>query len=412
MSIPLTLAQELRERIASGTLKSGDPLPSTRVMAQTMGVSRGSVVAAYEELIGEGYLTASRAGTRVNPSLPAAPKPVAATVPQPAVQRSLPLTPGVPDTTLLTSRDWRAAWRQAAAEPQSYPVPGSPRLRAALAEHLRRTRSVVVDPDRLLISAGARDGLRLLLSVIEGPIAVETPGLPMLARVPRELGREVVPTPIDVDKLDDISPAVVLTMPNHQYPMGTQMPAGTRFSLIEWSRKTGAVIVEDDYDSELRQAHPALVALDPGGQVAMLGSFAKTLTPALGLGYLVVPEQVRVDVTARAVPVSGIVQDALANFFEADGVRRHTARMRREYVRRRALFNEVFPDGEPMDGGLHAVLELPDEARVVERARAAGLGVKGLREYWSNSTRSGVVLGLGSAHLREHLETLRGIIDP
>lgn len=408
-SLPGQIVEDLRARITAGTLSPGDPLPATRVLARQRGISRGSVVAAYEQLTGEGYLVATRGGTRVNPDLPRPPRPEL-----PAAGAAAPprlrgdLRPGVPDTAVLASTLWRQAWRAAAAEPAGHPGQGSPRLRRLLAEHLRTTRSVAVSPEQLVVTMGARDGLRLILMATEGVVAVEDPGYPTLHRVPRNLGREVVRVPVDeeglsVRRLAELAPEVVLVMPNHQYPAGSQMSAARRFELIEWARRSGAVLVEDDYDSELRHTHPALAALDPHGSVAMLGSFAKTLTPALGLGYLVVPERLRAEVLAHALPVSGIVQDAMANFLENDGVRRHTARMGREYRRRREIFAEVFPRGIPMNGGLHAVIELDgDEDGAVERCRAQGLAVEGLGSYWTASDRAGIVIGLG-AHRREKL---------
>lgn len=413
MSIPGDIAAELRQRITEGTLRPGDLLESSRVAAAQRGVSRGSVVSAYEQLIGEGYLLATHGGTRVHPRLSVSPVPASSKETTAApTSELLVLRPGVPDSLGLTSTVWRSAWRRAAAEPSAYPAPGSPRLREQIAAHLRATRSVDVDPSALFITAGARDGLQQLLRVLPGRVAVEDPGFPMLHAVPRAMGREVVETRSDergirIDDLDAKSPAVVLVMPNHQYPTGRMMSAARRFELVEWAKSTGAIIVEDDYDSELRRSHPALVALDPGGQVAMLGSFAKTLSPAIGLGYLIVPEKVRAQVAQLATPVSGIVQDAMSDFLAEDGLRRHTARMRRDYERRRKLFAQVFPEGMTMDGGLHAVIEVPDETAAVARARAAGFGVDGLGSYWSSATRSGVVVGLGT-HTDDRLRCLLG----
>ncbi|QGU05321.1 MocR-like pyridoxine biosynthesis transcription factor PdxR [Corynebacterium comes] len=408
-SLPGQIVEDLRTRITAGTLRPGDPLPSTRVLARQRGISRGSVVAAYDQLSGEGYLVATRGGTRVNPELPRPPRPEHPAPGVPARPRLLgDLRPGVPDTALLASTLWRRAWRAAAAEPVAYPGQGSPRLRRLLAEHLRMTRSVAVSPEQIVVTLGARDGLRLILMATEGVVAVEDPGYPTLHQVPRNLGREVVPVPVDeeglsVSRLAELAPEVVLVMPNHQYPTGSQMSAARRFELIEWSRRSGAILVEDDYDSELRPTHPALAALDPQGSVALLGSLAKTLTPALGLGYLVVPERLHDDVARHMLPVSGIVQDAIANFLENDGMRRHTARMGREYRRRREIFAEIFPRGIPMNGGLHAVIELgEDEDEVIARCRTRGLAVEGLSRYWTASDRPGIVIGLG-AHNREKL---------
>lgn len=421
MSIPTTLAADIRRRITAGELVAGDRLEPTRVAAAQLGVSRGCVVAAYERPAGEGYLTAGPGGTRVNPSLPA---PPVAAAPAPAAPAAAPpqkLRPGVPDQKLITTALWRQAWRAAAADPTHHPVPGSAALRAQIVDHLRATRSVTVSPEQVLVTAGARDGLRTILQALPGArVAVEDPGFPTLHHVPRAAGHEILPVPADacgmrVDVLDRLAPEVVLVMPNHRYPLGTQMAGRRRVELIEWARKAGAVVIEDDYDSELRRAHPALLALDPQlGRVAMLGSFAKTLSPALGVGYLIVPDGLRRAVHGLASPVSGIAQDALAEFLARDGLRRHTARMRREYERREQIFREVFDRGRTMDGGLHAIVEVADEQEAVARARAAGFGVAGLGEYWTSAAAPGLVVGLGThagERLRATLVSLRTILQ-
>ncbi len=415
-SLPARIVGLVHERLDDGTLGPGDRLESTRTLAKQMGVSRGSVVTAYEQLVGEGFLVADRGGTRVNPDLPARRARTAVRRERPAATL---LAPGVPDTGELATHTWRAAWRMAAAEPAAHPAPGSRRLRQQIADHVRRTRSVSVTADNVVITAGARDGLRTIMGVTEGPVGVDDPGFPTLHAVPRALGREVVPVAADAEgmsvaALDEANPSVVLVMPNHLYPTGTQMPASRRLELIEWARASGALIVEDDYDSELRPAHPALAGLDE--HAVLLGSFAKTLTPALGLGFLIVPDHLVEATGAATAPVSGVVQDAMANFMAEDGLRRHTAKMRRIYRRRRRIVAEVLPEAVAMDGGLHAVIEVADrgvEERVVSRCRAHGFGVAGLADYWTTSERGGVVLGVGGlddARLRTALERLAGLV--
>lgn len=456
-TVPGRIVAELRDRITSGSLEPGDALPSSRVLARQLGVSRGSVVAAYEQLTGEGFLVADRSGTRVHPLLPV-PDGAAAPSRPPRAERSAPseLRPGAPDSSSLTSALWRSSWRAAAADPVAHPGAGSWRLRSLLAEHVRRTRSVVVDPSQVIITSGARDGLRLVLGALAaerprgeagagaerpgaegmvsegaeqpsapGTVVVEDPGYPSLRALPRALGWTVRPVDTDRDGMTtlghgDGGTRVLLVTPNHQFPWGSQMPAARRFELLELARRTGALVVEDDFDAELRHTPPPLLALDTDQRVVMLGSLSKTLSPALGLGYLIVPPRLVEPVSALCVPVSGIVQEAMARFLEADGLRRHTARMRREYRRRAAVFSEVFPDGVPMEGGLHAIVPLPedaDEAGVVARCREAGLGVEGLSGYWSTHDaegRRGIVLGLGARsaeRLRELLERLAAVLE-
>ena len=490
-SIPAQLVEQLRELITGGTLRPGDPLPSTRALAARLGISRGSVSAAYDQLNAEGLTAADTGGTRVDPRLPARPlpaAPVALAVPtspcrtehppirsarsaesSAAPSAALPvvpggrsgrysepgaydvdLRPGAPDTTLLPTTAWRAAWRRAAAEPSSgHPPAGKPELREELADYLRTSRSVPADPANLLVTAGARDGLRTLLttaSTLRGrslTVAVEDPGYPSLHRVPQALGHQVIPVPVDEHGLDperltqQEPPDLVLITPSHQYPLGASMPAARRVELIRWAVRHEALIIEDDYDSELRYVGdplPALAALDTpelgsDGRVVTLGSFAKTLTPGLGLGFLLVPARLRDAVQATrddvGAPVSGVLQDAMAAYFGEDGLRRHTARMRREYRTRRALLTELLspehlPAGVrvlPMDGGLHAVLVLPDAAAeqcVQTEAARRGVRVAGLGEYWSGGSarerQAGVVLGFGgpSRHrLHGALDALR-----
>lgn len=493
-TVPGRIAAEIRARIDSGVLRPGDRLDSSRRAAELNGVSRGSVVIAYEQLLGEGYLEASRAGTFVHRSLPAPPpsRPYAAqpgttgdrrrgsveatdrgggVTAQPVLAQvgRQRLAPGVPDTSLLASTLWRRSWRVAAAEAHpGYPWAGSPALIEAISEHLRTSRSIL--QGTVMVTAGARDGLRRILSALATSdasaapgaasaapgashvrescqsrqlrIGVENPGYPSLRVVPCALGHEVIPVPVDAHGIDMAAlgrirpvPDAVLVTPSHQYPLGAEMSARRRFELLNWADRNDVVIIEDDYDSELRyvgEPLPALAGTARGGRVVTLGSFAKSLSPGVGLGFLVVPDTLvgRVAAVAQAgTPVSAIVQDAVAHYLASDGLRRHLARMRRAYRYRRDIFADVFapervPAGVtacPMDGGLNAVVVFSelDEREVVRRAGAAGLGVQALSEYWQSDGRGptaarGVVLGIGSGSpelLRTDVVQLRGIIQ-
>ncbi|ARD41733.1 PLP-dependent aminotransferase family protein [Actinomyces gaoshouyii] len=426
-SLPQRIVADIHQRITSGVLAPGDRLPSSRRLAAELGVSRGSVVSAYEQLVGEGYLMATHGGTRVDPALPrrvphAAPgAPATAPAPAPA-----PLRPGSPDVSEVTSGLWRATWRAAAADPRPHPPQGSEELRALLAEHVRLTRRVTIDPRRILVTAGARDGLRLVLSAMRatGTIGVENPGYPSLRAIPRLLGWRMRPLARDADgalpeSLEGVEAA--LLTPNHQFPAGGRMPAVRRHALLAAASSSGTLLIEDDFDADLHEAPAPLLASGTDGPVALLGSFSASLTPALGLGWVVVPEGLVDDVAQRCVPVSGIVQDAMTRYLRQDGLRRHAARARRLDRKRREVFLSVFPAGTPMEGGLHAVVPLTpgtDEAAAVARARTAGLGVEGLASYWSVEGRGGwpgIVLGLGSRspeRLRELLDVLREALGP
>ncbi|WP_129660191.1 MocR-like pyridoxine biosynthesis transcription factor PdxR [Rothia uropygialis] len=460
-SIPGQIVEQIRALVTEGRLLPGDRLPSTRVLADRTGVSRGSVTTAYDQLSVEGYVVADRGSTRITPELPGVVRPGftrntgepsrrgthadletrrppgearPTRGPRPAsVTCPFDLRPGTPDTSTLANTTWRAAWRAAAAEPSlGYAPQGSLALRDQLSEYLRLMRSVVRGPDDLLVTAGARDGLRILLTTLSERnartlvVAVEDPGYPSLHRVPRALGHRIVPVPLDEQGLNPAGfpaggdrPDVVLVTPSHQYPMGASMPVARRLELIHWARENHAILVEDDYDSELRyvgEPLPALAALDEPStgaeqSVVTLGSFAKVLTPGLGLGYLLMPHHLAEDLVSlkndAGPPISGILQDAMTRFMAEGGLQRHTARMRRSYRRRRDLMASVFDATEalgkvqvlPMDGGLHAVLQLPSpeaESRVIEEARRRGVVVSGLGTYWSGGRgRAGVVVGFG-----------------
>ncbi|MDO4916023.1 MAG: PLP-dependent aminotransferase family protein [Rothia sp. (in: high G+C Gram-positive bacteria)] len=501
ISLPSQLAEQIRGLILSQTLTPGDSLPATRTLSARLAISRGSVVAAYEQLAGEGYVSTGRSGTKVSADLqeldaaprqalapgshlnprPSAASPIVSAQTQRArtpvmhtpapdevprrIGRATPmklptkniidLRPGSPDTATIATAPWRAAWRKAAADPsKTYPAMGSPALQQQLAEHLRLMRSVVREPETIMVTAGARDAFRLVLSTLRRErrnrplrVAVENPGYPSLHKIPATFGHEILPIAVDENGLNPAGlptrhkPDLVLVAPSHQYPLGASMPVARRLELLTWAAEHDAYIVEDDYDSELRyvgEPLPALAALarpaqnnhtshigqieraDDLDRVITLGSFAKTLTPGLGLGYMLAPAQLtpalaglRADLGS---PVSAMVQDAISQFMLDGGVRRHIARMRRVYKARRnvlltALEQEHLPGWVqvlPMDGGLHVVLKFaPDFANenteqfVVEKAEQAGVRVAALGDYWAHSGAAenerafGVVVGFG-----------------
>ncbi len=288
-----------------------------------------------------------------------------------------------------------------------------------------------------MVTAGARDGLALLLAAL-GPsrrVGVEDPGYPSLRRVPPRLGSSVMPLPTDESGLvcDDLptgpgAPHLVVVTPSHQYPLGGSLPVARRQALLDWARREHVVVVEDDYDSELRYTSaplPALAALDDpeGGCVVTLGTFAKTLGPGLGVGFLVAPQRLVEDLQrARAdlgQPVSQVAQWALASYLASGELRRHTQRMRREYRRRRALVLELLgdlPDArvKAMDGGLHAVVDSEiGEAELIARIQARGVVVAGLADYWSRPAAGagGIVLGYGGVPVDELRTALSAIAE-
>ncbi|HML50436.1 MAG TPA: PLP-dependent aminotransferase family protein [Propionicimonas sp.] len=442
-TLPEQVAAQLRDLISADVLAPGDPIPSSRALAQHLGVSRGSVVAAYDQLLAEGYVSAAAGqGTVVNPQLrrvhPPAPLPKPRRS-EPAPAALLDLRPGRPWTGDLVGPQWKAAWRRAANAPADAQPPGLglPELRRAWSDHLRRMRALVRDPDSIAVTGGGRDGLALILLALQRPgfrVGVEDPGYPSLRRVPARYGAGVVPLPVDEHGLitnrlpaQGEAPELLLVTPSHQYPLGGSLPMDRRQELLEWAHDHRVVIVEDDYDSELRYTSsplPALAALDDpvDGRVVLLSTLSKTITPALATGFLALPQWLVPAVAAirsdLGQPQGLVSQRAIAEFLQVGALRIHTQRMRQRYRRRRAEVVSALRDRPglavyPMDGGLHAVVETErDEAEVVSELAARGVVVSPLSQYWSQAgSRRGIVFGFGAVTAAELATGLHQIAE-
>ncbi|PKQ24162.1 MAG: PLP-dependent aminotransferase family protein [Actinobacteria bacterium HGW-Actinobacteria-5] len=443
--LPAQLAAGLRELARNGVLAPGDALPSTRALADHLNVSRGTVVAGYDQLLAEGYLSAAIGRStvvnpllrRVHPRRPPAHRP-----PPTETASRYDLRPGLPWPDEVVGAAWKAAWRQASATPASRPAPvlGLPELRVAWADHLRLMRAVIADPGQIVVTGGGREGLALGLLALAGGrplrVAVEEPGYPSLRRVPPRFGATLMPLPVDAKglRVTDLpvgrdAPDVLLVTPSHQYPLGGSLPVDRRQALLDWARANRVVIVEDDYDSELRytsQPLPALAALDDPeeGNVVLLGTLSKTLTPTLAMGFLVVPGRLvpAFASTRRDLgqPASLVAQHAIAAYLRAGALRAHTQRMRNLYRRRRGLVVAALADLPgatvfPMDGGLHAVVQTDrPEAELVASLAASGVRVSALSDYWSGpTTRRGIVFGFGAVSepdLAAALDIIAGLL--
>ncbi|WP_210573680.1 PLP-dependent aminotransferase family protein [Streptomyces sp. GESEQ-4] len=428
------LERALRDAVRDGRLAPGAPLPATRRLAAELGVSRGTVKAAYDQLVAEGYLTARQgAGTQV------APLPSATTEPPEAAARAraplFDLRPGSPDVGAFPAAAWLRALRRAiATAPSAAYDYGDPRgrveLRTALSGYLGRARGVIAPPERIVITSGYVQGLSLLTRVLEGgTFGMEDPGLPFHREVVRRGGGSVVPVPVDeggacVEGFGDAA-AVVVT-PAHQYPTGVTLRPERRRALTDWARARGALIVEDDYDGEFRydrQPVGALQGMAPA-QVVYLGTASKTLGPALRLGWMVLPPDL-VDAVADTKLHSdhhteSIGQLALAELIDSHAYDRHVRACRLRYRRRRDRLVERLGARRHVRGiaaGLHALVEVEDEAAALERAEAAGLAVGHLGEHWHASGEGrpqGLVVGYGTPRERvypEALEVLGKVLD-
>ncbi|MEV7757852.1 PLP-dependent aminotransferase family protein [Microbacterium sp. NPDC089180] len=402
------LARGIRAAVLAGRVRGGDDVPSTRALAADLGLARGTVVSAYEILAGEGYLVARPGGGTAVADIA---RPVAAssaatsTSPVPAANAPVvDLRPGRPGTAGIADVAWRSAWRRASAievAPDVADVTGDPALRAAIAAHLGRTRGLDLAPDDVIVTAGTSDAMLLTLLSLSPRgsrlrVGIENPGYPRVRRLLGRLGAEAVLLPVRLDRGFDLDAfeahddldAVIVT-PHHHYPLGSRLDAAARSRLLEGASRVGAVVVEDDYDSEFphgRMPLPPLHLLDPANVVS-IGTLSKVLSPALRCGWIVATGVLRDRIVEARTdldpPVSQVQQRALALYLAEGALARHTARRRRDYRHRRRLLLDAFAavDGVTLtatDGGLHAVVLLDDAPPASERAMVDALAALGI----------------------------------
>ncbi|GHF98261.1 MULTISPECIES: MocR-like pyridoxine biosynthesis transcription factor PdxR [Amycolatopsis] len=397
------LASALRKAIRDGVLAG--TVPPSRRLAADLGCSRWVVTQAYAQLVAEGYL-AGRTGsaTRVRPVGDA----VAAKEPPRAAAPRYDLAPGLPDLRNFPRRPWAEAVREVLANTPhtdfGLPEPGGhPRLRQVLGEYLRRVRGAA--PGTVLVCGGVTDGVtgvcRALVERGSTGLAVEDPGWTRLRRAAEDAGMTVHPVPVDDEGLDvgriPAGVRAVLVTPAHQFPTGSVLSPRRRAELLAWARDVDGLILEDDYDAEFRYDRRPVGTVqgtDPG-RVALFGSVSKTLSPALGLGWAVLPPQW----TVRAHPPPVLDQLALAGFITGGGYDRYLRAARLRYRARRDKLVEALGPVRlsGVAAGLHLVLHLDrDAAAVVRKARAAGVKVADLDGYRTTPGEPALVLGYGN----------------
>lgn len=434
---PLTsqIAGQLRDAMTDGRLATGERLPSTRMLAGLLGVSRTVVTASYAQLFAEGWVEGRHgSGTFVADGAPG--HPAARGQPEPALplwgewdglaeldgDSIIDLRPGIAWTEGIDRAAWRRAWRSAGAGVTGdLPDPrGRADLRTALTGYLRRSRGVHCAAGQIVVTRGVAGSLGLLASLLRpgDQVGVEEPGYPAARAVFAAHGLRVVPCPVDsgglrVDALPDGLRLVYVT-PAHQYPLGARLSVPRRRALTAWARDNGVLIAEDDYDGEFRYdvaPLPALFGMDPE-VVVYLGTTTKILTPAMRIGWLAASPGLAARLAEAGSTLgdwaSGPAQGALLSMITTGALERHIRRMRHDYARRRAAMAAAFHGGDAGqllgdEAGMHMVLETRQPAAGVAAAAAErGVAVATLERYFAGPvTRNGLVLGYGGARLSD-----------
>jgi GntR family transcriptional regulator/MocR family aminotransferase len=417
-SLSAQLERELRDAVRSGRLKPRTQLPSTRALASELGISRGLVVAAYAQLGAEGYLRLRRNAPPLVAAIGAQdpPRTLAA---DPYWRYNL--RPDLPDFGAFPRDEWltsyRAALKAAPDRELAYgDVRGVAALRETLVSYLGRARGVVGDAEHTFVCGGFAQAIGLVGGILvragRRRIAVEDPGHAVIRELVARSGVEPVPIPvddegIDVDGIARAAPDAVMVTPAHQFPTGVVLSPERRARLLAWAEEADALLIEDDYDAEFRYDRPpvgALQGLAPA-RVVYCGSASKTLAPTLRLGWIIAPPRLvrelvdQVLYTAIAPP--RLEQLAFADFLGRGELDRHLRRMRLRYRRRRdelvqGLAREL-PEVEVrgVAAGLYVAAVLPpgtDERRVLEEARARGVGVYGMSEHCARASREPALL--------------------
>jgi GntR family transcriptional regulator / MocR family aminotransferase len=450
------LYQQLRRGIADGRLRPGDRLVPSRQLASELGISRQTVTTAYGRLVAEGYAEGhAGGGTVVAPTSMSPQKAAGRSVALQPTRRfagwaplfparppshAFDLRPGQPDYALFPATAWRR--RVTAAITADRPVYGDPageiKLRQVIARWVARSRSVAADEDTVVITAGAQHATSLAAQVLLEPgdtVAVEEPGYWPVRRLFAALGANVVGVPADEQGLivDLLPPKarIVYVTPSHQFPLGMTMSMLRRSALLRWAQNNNAAIIEDDYDTEFRYVDrpiEPLQALDQNGRVVYLGSFSKTLSPAVRLGFAVVPQPLAGPVAALRQLIDWhpptAMQAALAGFIEDGLLDKHLRRARRVYAERHHILASALSESLASyliaripGAGLHIAASLRDglgEDAVIQAAASRGILLMGFRNcYCASPRQQGLVLGfsaVSTSDLPLALDTLASVL--
>jgi len=417
----------IRQRIRSGALPAGVALPPTRPLAAELGVTRGVVVEAYAQLVAEGYLTSRGGGyTQVastaaaSAAAPRVRRPGPSRLPRPVVDFGY----GRCNLAAFPRSAWLRSVRRVLTEAPDERLGyldgrGAVELRSALAAYLNRVRGTSADPERVVITSGYAQAVSLLMGVLAArgarTVAVEDPSASDDARpIAQSLGLNLVSVPVGddgvrVDAVAELAADVLILTPSHQWPTGGVLSPQARAAVLTWAQRTGALVLEDDYDAEYRYDRApigAMQGLNPD-RVAYAGTASKTLAPGFRLGWLILPrELVEPFAEAKLLADRGspiLDQLTFADFLSRGEFDRHLRRMRPMYRSRRdALLTALarqLPEFQPagIAAGLHLVAWLPPdlkEATVIAAAAREGVAVAGVSPYrLSPAPRGGLIFG-------------------
>lgn len=432
------LARALRDAVRSGRLEPGVALPSYRALALDLGVARNTVAETYSTLVDEGWLTA-RQGSSTRVAHRARPAPVVSAAIASQTRPLFDLRPGRPDATSFPRSVWLASARRAINDaPSDAFGPGDPRgrieLRTALSDYLARTRGVRTDPQRIVVCSGFSQAIAMLSDLVPaGPVALESFGLPFHRDIV-EKSRPTVALGVDdkgcvADDLGATAASVAVLTPSHQFPTGAALAPERRTAAVRWARDVDGTVIEDDYDGEFRYDRSpigAMQGLDPD-RVMYVGSASKSLSPAVRIGWMVVPDRLLdAVVAAKGVRESTVAtgdQLTLAEMMASGRYDRHVRTMRMRYRARRDLLQKNMAgagSGVGIRGiaaGLQAVVTLPPgcETEVVAEAARVGLAIEGLSTFRhpaaTDPAYDGLVVGFAAPTENAYPAALRALMS-
>ncbi|WP_127494954.1 MocR-like pyridoxine biosynthesis transcription factor PdxR [Paenibacillus glycanilyticus] len=438
----------LKGQIELGMLRENDRLPSIRQLSVYLSVSKNTIETAYQQLLAEGYIQSRlRSGLYVMPldqlegvkkSKPARPEVKSGAVRLPP--NAINFEYGDVELEHFPVRLWKKclvdALEECTTEVYGYgDRQGHKGLRSEIARYLYQSRGVVCAPDQIFLSAGTQTMVSLLAQLLPLPeaIAMEEPGYNGVRTVLMNMGRRIIPMPLEhdgisVEHLRESAASMVYVTPSHQFPLGMIMPVHNRIKLLQWAYERDGYIIEDDFDSELRyqgQPIPALKALDTGDKVIYLGTFSKSFLPGIRLSYMVMPERAAQDfrskLQAYSQSVSPLIQAAMYRFMKEGYFESHIRKMKKLYqARHRMLLRTIQEQLGSQVGiigersGMHLLLDVYGRSgdELVEKALEYGVIAYTPRKHWLHPEAcppSYIMLGFGGLNEQKIREGIIGL---